>query len=215
MKNLFKKLFKKKDSVNEILNWTTSGISVYFRDSNVDQEILSQYYVGQILRSDICIDVSHACGRLIKNTRYIIFSSKAANFYELTNDINPYLNTLNFNSYFKVIYILETNIDTSYIILLQIPRQGIELFSNETNRVFIPSISDKPFETFIKDKALEIISAKNLEIIQELETNDWNERTNWPFGFNDLDELNYIHDLFVLNDKQQELSNIISQLTSN
>jgi hypothetical protein len=115
----------------------------------------------------------------------------------------------------KVIHILETNIDTSYIVLLQIPRQGIELFSNETNRVFIPSISDKPFETFLTDKALEIISAQNLEIIQELETNDWNERTNWPIGFNDLDELNDIHDLFVLNDKQQELSNIISQLTSN
>ena len=215
MKNLFKKLFKKKDSDKDILNWFNSGISIYYRDSNLNKEIASQYYIGQIVRSDLSLDMSHVCGRLIKNTRYIIFSSKAANFHELSNDINPYLNTINFNSFFKVIDILGINIDSSYIVLLHIPKQGIGLVSDKTNRLFIPSISNKPFETFLSDKAIEKIKSENLEIIPDLETDDWNKRTNWPVGFDDANKLNDIQNDFVLNDKQQELSNIISQLTSN
>ena len=49
MKNLFKKLFKKKDSDKDILNWFNSGISIYYRDSNLNKEIASKYYIGQIV----------------------------------------------------------------------------------------------------------------------------------------------------------------------
>jgi hypothetical protein len=73
-----------KEKFNELINWTLPGLTFYYRDCEIDNEILSKYFVGQIIRSQIFVDVSSFAGKLTKNCRYIIASSKAAPLYKIS-----------------------------------------------------------------------------------------------------------------------------------
>jgi hypothetical protein len=64
-----------------ILNWTFPGAALYYRDTELSESVIAQYSVGQIIRSQVFVDVSSAAGKPTKNCRYAIASSKAAELY--------------------------------------------------------------------------------------------------------------------------------------
>ena len=199
----------------DVLNSTLIGLSIYYRDANLSTELLNQYYVGQILKSDACIDVSHLSGSLIKNTRYVIFSSKAANFYKIEIAKNPFLSTINFHSYFKVLDITINSNGKNYITLLHIPEKGLNIFGDLSHRFFIEGLSDNHLEEFLKEKAKEKIQEKqNEEQFTYLESDEWSVRTYFPVGFNTENNLNDLNGLKELNDKQNELYNLIDKVIS-
>ncbi len=40
-----------KEQAEKIINWTLSGLTMYNRDSELPQEVISMYAVGEIFRS--------------------------------------------------------------------------------------------------------------------------------------------------------------------
>jgi len=206
---------EKKSEFEDVISWTLSGLSIYYRDANLSNEILNQYYIGQLLKSDACLDVSHLTGGLIKNTRYVIFSSKAANFYEIQPDENPFLSTINFNSLFKVLDFTNASNGKNHITLLHIPKKGLKIFGNLNDRIFVEEFSDKPIEEFLIEKAIEKIQEKQEEEqFTYLESDEWSERTYWPIGFNAENNLIDLNECEELNDKQNGLYNLIYKVTS-
>jgi hypothetical protein len=199
----------------DVISSTLSSLSIYYRDANLSNEILNQYYIGQILKTDACIDVSHLSGSLIKNTRYVIFSSKAANFYKIEIAQNPFLSTINFNSYFKVLDVTITTNGKNYITLLHIPEKGLNIFGDLRNRFFVEGLSDKHLEEFLKEKAIEKIQEKQKEQqFTYLESDEWSVRTYWPIGFNIENNLIDLNECKELNDKQNQLFNLINKVIS-
>lgn len=68
------------------------------------------------------------------------------------------------------------------MLLLNIPEQGIELFKSATSNME-ENIIEKARQSF-KDKI-------NLPVVEELETKEWQSRTEFPLGMNDNGEMFY------------------------
>lgn len=60
------------EKINKILDWTLPGLTMFYRDSQLSKNIISKYEVGEIIRSNIFVDVSDFAGKLTKNCRFII-----------------------------------------------------------------------------------------------------------------------------------------------
>ena len=144
----------------------------------MDNEILSKYFVGQILRSQIFVDVSGFAGKLTKNCRYVIASSKAAPLYKMAPDNEKWkLHVINVNSFFKLLDIYRRNEQTQ-ILLLHIPEKGIEIFKH-----LVINIGDTNVEEEIINKARDSFDVKmKMPVCIELEESEWIERTKYPIG---------------------------------
>ena len=166
----------------EIMNWTLPGLTFYYRDCEIDDGILSKYFVGQIIRSQIFVDVSSIAGKLTKSCRYVIASSKAAAFYKLNPETEKWkLHVINANSYFKVLDIYKKQ-DGTQICLLHIPEKGVEVFKNKIV-INIDNKNIEDVEKHIIEKARESFDKKmQLPVIIELEESEWIERTSYPIG---------------------------------
>ena len=68
------------------------------------------------------------------------------------------------------------------MLLLNIPEQGTELFNRATSNIE-ETIIEKARQSF-KDKI-------NLPVVEELETMEWQSRTEFPLGMNDNGEMFY------------------------
>ncbi|MDR3266581.1 MAG: hypothetical protein LBT24_03320, partial [Tannerella sp.] len=167
--------------MDSLLNWTFPGAALYYRDAELEENILSKYEVGQIIRSQTFVDVSGFAGKPTKNCRFIIASSKAAPFYAL-KPVYPKterwrLHVINANSYFKVQDIYRKD-GITQIFLLHIPAKGIEVFRHS---VF--NFGDGDVEKQFIEKARASLD-KRLEMLPapELEEKDWIDRTKSPLG---------------------------------
>jgi hypothetical protein len=117
-----------KEETEEIVNWTLSGLTMYYRDSELSSAVVSKYKVGQIFRSRTFVDVSSFAGKLTKNCRFIFASTKAAPLYQINPSTEKWgLHTINANSYFKVLDVYGKDGKTQFF-LLHIPAKGYRLF---------------------------------------------------------------------------------------
>jgi TPR repeat protein len=164
-----------------ILNWTFPGAAMYYRDAELAEDVIAQYEVGQIIRSQIFVDVSSFAGKPVKSCRYIIATNKAAAIYKIPpvdeNMARWTLHTINANSYFKVLDIYRRHGKTQ-IFLLHIPAKGIELFQKSVIR-----IADADLEKQFVERARASFD-KKLEMppAPELEEEKWTARTCDPVG---------------------------------
>jgi hypothetical protein len=163
-----------------IYNETFSGLKLFYRDTNLSEDLISNYKVGQIIQEKGFTDMSSIGGGLSGNFRYLIASAHAKDLSIFNPDsakIGHFL--LDTIAYFKVLDI-QTIDDKTQVFLLNIPDNSLTLFKNSSSNL----------EEEITEKAREKFSNKrNSPLIPELQTKDWKERTKTPIGMDENGEM--------------------------
>lgn len=163
-----------------IYNETFSGLKLFYRDTNLPENLISNYKVGQIIQEKGFTDMTSIGGGLSGNLRYLIASAHPKDLSKFNPDsakIGHFL--LDSITYFKVLDIQKIENKTQ-VFLLNIPDNSISLFKN----------SSSTLEEEIIEKARKKFTDKiNLAPAPELQTQNWKERTKSPIGMNDNGEM--------------------------
>ena len=170
----------KNDRIRSIYNETFSDLKLFYRDTDLPDNLISNYKIGQIIQEKGFTDMSSMGGGLSGNFRYLIASANAKDLSKFNPDsakIGHFL--LDTIAYFKVMDIQKIDNKTQ-IFLLNIPDNSLSLFKNSTSNLE-EEITEKARKKFV-DKV-------NSVLVPELQTEDWKERTKSPIGMNDLGEL--------------------------
>jgi hypothetical protein len=166
------------EQVEEIANWTLSGLTMYYRDSQLTSAEIQKYKVGEIFRSQTFVDVSNFAGRLTKNCRFIFATNKAAPLYQINPATEKWkLHTINANSYFKVLDVYQKS-DKTQVFLLHIPANGIDFFRNTILRLGGNNLE----EQIITKSRISLDQKMEMDIVPALEELEWVERTGFPIG---------------------------------
>lgn len=168
--------------IEEIFNQTFSGLALFYRDTNLSENLISIYSVGQILRERGFTDMSYKGGGLTTNVRYLIASANAKDLSAL-NPENGKLGhvLLSSNAFFKVLDIYKIG-EKAQIFLLEIPENAVDFFATTTSNI----------EEDIIKKARENFDEKmNAPPVSELQSPEWKERTASPIGMNNNGEFFY------------------------
>lgn len=161
-------------------NETFSGLKLFYRDTNLPENLISNYKIGQIIQEKGFTDMSSIGGGLSGNLRYLIASSHPKDLSKFNPDsakTGHFL--LDSISYFKVLDIYKIG-DKIQVFLLNIPDNSISLFKNSTSNLE-EEIIEKARKKF-KDKI-------DSPLVSELQTENWKERTKFPIGISDTGEL--------------------------
>ncbi|WP_426483617.1 hypothetical protein [Flavobacterium sp. 2] len=162
-----------------IYNETFSGLKLFYRDTNLSENLISNYKVGQIIQERGFTDMTSLGGGLSGNFRYLIASSHPKDLSKFNPDsakIGHFL--LDTITYFKVLDIYKIG-DKTQVFLLNIPDNSISLFKNSSSNL----------EEEIIEKAQKRFREKiDAALIPELQTENWKERTKSPIGMSDNGE---------------------------
>ncbi|WP_264553114.1 hypothetical protein [Flavobacterium sp. N2038] len=166
--------------VKAIYNETFNGLKLFYRDSNLPDNLIANYKVGQIIQEKGFTDMSSIGGGLSGNIRYLIASAHPKDLSKFNPDsakLGHFL--LDTIAYFKILDIQKIENKTQ-VFLLNIPDNSISLFKNSTSNLE-EEIIEKARKKFL-DK---IDSAP----APELQTEGWKERTKLPIGMNENGEM--------------------------
>ncbi|KRB54024.1 hypothetical protein [Flavobacterium sp. Root186] len=170
----------KNSRLKAIYNDTFSGLKLYYRDTDLPDNLISNYKIGQIIQEKGFTDMTSIGGGLSGNFRYLIASAHAKDLSKFNPDsakIGHFL--LDTIAYFKVLDIQKIDNKTQ-VFLLNIPDNSISLLKNSSSNL----------EDEIIEKARKKFAAKiHLAVVPELQTESWKERTKSPLGMNDKGEL--------------------------
>ncbi len=170
----------KNTRLKTMYNETFSGLKLFYRDTNLSENLISNYKIGQIIQEKGFTDMSSIGGGLSGNFRYLIASAHSKDLSKFNPDsakIGHFL--LDSISYFKVLDIQKIG-DKTQVFLLNIPDNSISLFKNSTSNL----------EEEIIEKAQKRFREKiDSPLISELQTENWKERTKSPLGMSDTGEL--------------------------
>lgn len=160
------------EQIEEVMNSTFAGLSLFYRDTNLTEQQLAVYQTGMILQEKGFTDASYRGGGLATKHRFLIASARAKNAAMFEHGTNWGLVIMNSGSFFKVLDIYTVQ-DKTQITLLHIPEEGVELFSKAKINI----------EDQIVAKAREGFEQKlSLPPIPELTTEEWLVRTKNPVG---------------------------------
>jgi hypothetical protein len=162
--------------IEEIFNRTFPGLALLYRDTDLSNDLISKYKVGQIIHERGFTDTSLLGGGLKTNLRYLIASAQGRDLSMFDpNSAKWGLILISPGGYFKVLDIYKRNGKTQ-ILLLNIPETGIELFSSTTASA----------EQKVIEKGRQSFDEKvDAEPIAELMTDEWKERVQFPIGMDD------------------------------
>jgi hypothetical protein len=170
----------KNERLKTIYNETFSGLRLFYRDTNLPENLILNYKVGQIIQERGFTDMSSIGGGLSGNIRYLIASAHPKDLSKFNPDsakIGHFL--LGSIAYFKVLDIQKIENKTQ-IFLLNIPDNSISLFKNSSSNL----------EEEIIEKARKKFSDKiNSDLIPSLQTAEWKQRTETPLGMSINGEL--------------------------
>lgn len=171
-----------KKQVEEIYNKTFAGLSLFYRDAELPDGLISKYQKGQILNERGFTDMSYKGGGLTTNCRYLIASSNGRDVSVLDPNSEKFGHImLKSNAFFKVLDVYKLKNKTQ-VFLLDIPSEAIDFFSETTSNI----------EDQIIEKAREHLDLKIDEApVPELQTKEWRERTDFPLGMNNKGEFFY------------------------
>lgn len=166
----------KNKRIKDILDETFSDLKLFYRDTNLSDDLISKYKVGQILKEKGFTDMTYIGGGLSGNCRYLIASSDARDLSKFNPDsVKNGHSLLDDNSFFKVLDIQKIK-DKTQVFLLNIPGNSLTLFKNSTSNL----------EEEITEKARQkFISKMGSALIVELQTENWKERTKSPIGMSE------------------------------
>lgn len=162
--------------IEEIFNQTFSGLTLFYRDTTLAENLIEKYQVGQILTERGFTDMSYKGGGLATNFRYLIASANAKDLPASDPASARFGHVvLSPDAFFKVLDIYKIG-DKTQVFLLEIPSTAVDFFASATTNV----------EEDITKKARESFDTKSkAEPIAELQTLEWKERTEFPIGMND------------------------------
>lgn len=168
--------------IEEIYNQTFGGLTLFYRDTLLAENLISKYHVGQILTEPGCTDMTYKSGGLVTNFRYLITSANGRDVSSIVPETIKFGHVmLKSNAFFKVLDIYKIG-DKKQVFLLEIPETAIDFFANATSNI----------ENDITEKARENFDTKvNAEPIPELQMQEWKDRTEFPIGMNHKGELFY------------------------
>lgn len=170
----------KNERLKSIYHETFSGLKLFYRDTNLSEDLISKYKIGQIIQEKGFTDMSSIGGGLSGNLRYLIASSHPKDLSKFNPDsakIGHFL--LDSIAYFKVLDIQKIDNKTQ-VFLLNIPDNSISLFKNSSSNLE---------EEIIEKARKKFIDKRNIALIPELQTENWKERTKSPLGMSDIGEL--------------------------
>jgi len=159
---------------------TFSGLKLFYRDTNLSENLILNYKIGQIIQEKGFTDMSSIGGGLSGNLRYLIASSHPKDLSKFNPDsakMGHFL--LDSIAYFKVLDIQKID-DKTQVFLLNIPDNSLTLFKNSSSNLE---------EEIIEKARKKFIDKRNLDLIPELQTENWKERTKSPLGMSDNGEL--------------------------
>ena len=161
--------------IEEIYNQTFGGLTLFYRDTTLSEDLISKYKVGQILNERGFTDMSYKGGGLASNLRYLIASAHAKDISAISPDSAIFGHVvLRSNAWFKLLDIYKIG-DKTQIFLLEIPESAVEFFASANSNI----------EEDIIKKARASLEAKiNVPPVPELQALDWKERTEFPIGMN-------------------------------
>jgi hypothetical protein len=164
------------NEIEKIYNETFGGLTLYYRDTNLSEDLISKYQIGQILIERGFTDMSYKGGGISSNCRYLIasaFGKEAPRFMPSFKECGRIM--LKSNSFFKILDIYKIE-DKTQIFLLNIPENYVDFFSNSKSNI----------EDDIIKKAKESFENKiNSEPIEELQKKIWKDMTEFPLGMNE------------------------------
>ncbi|MHC0446690.1 hypothetical protein ACWA1F_14865 [Flavobacterium sp. 3-218] len=170
----------KNERLKTMYHETFSGLKLFYRDTNLAENLISNYKIGQIIQEKGFTDMSSIGGGLSGNLRYLIASAHPKDLSKFNTDsgkIGHFL--LDSIAYFKVLDIQKIGNKTQ-VFLLNIPDNSISLFKNSTSNL----------EEEITEKAQKRFREKvDADLIPELQTENWKERTKLPLGMSENGEL--------------------------
>lgn len=171
--------------IEEIYNQTFGGLTLFYRDTTLSENLISKYQVGQILTERGFTDMTYKGGGLATNFRYLIASANGKDLSAFNPESAKFGHILlSSNAFFKVLDIYKID-DKTQVFLLEIPASAVDFFASANSSV----------EEDIVKKARESFDTKyNAEPIPELQTQDWKQRTEFPIGMSDKGELFYQSD---------------------
>lgn len=168
--------------IEEIYSETFSGLTFFYRDTTLTENLISKYQVGQILTERGFTDMSYKGGGLATNLRYLIASANAKDLSAFNPEGKQLGHVLlSSNAFFKVLDIYKIG-DKTQVFLLEIPAAAVDFFASATSNI----------EEDITKKARENFDTNiDTGAIAELQTMEWKERTEFPIGMNDKGEFFY------------------------
>lgn len=162
--------------MEEIINRTIPGLTMFVRDVNLPDEIAKKYVPDLIIREKAFVDASHRVMGMITSHRFAILSNHMGNLENFEHGTNWGLCVAQSYSHFKVLTVHEY-CGKTLILLLHLPDdEDWKMFQN----VKI-SIEDDMILSSIK----RFENKCHLEAIPELATNEWLERCSFPIGMDD------------------------------
>lgn len=166
----------KNKRIKEILDETFSDLKLFYRDTNLAENVVNNYRVGQIIKEKGFTDMTSIGSGLSGNFRYLIASANAKDVSKFNPDsakAGHYL--LDEVSFFKVLDIQKIN-NKIQVFLLHIPDNALSLLKNSTSNI----------EEEITEKARQkFISKINSPLIPILETDYWKGKTKSPIGMDE------------------------------
>lgn len=171
-----------KIQLDEIYNQTFSGLALFYRDTNLPEELISKYTVGQILQERGFTDMTFKVGGLTTNLRYLIASAQATDLSAFNPvSANFGLCLLPAGAFFKVLDIYRIG-DKTQIFMLDIPAAAVGFFT----------VGSTNIEDGIIKKARENFETNfNAPPVPELQADEWKQRTEFPVGMSDKGEFFY------------------------
>ena len=159
--------------VEEAYNHTFSGITLYYRDCQLQTHLIEQYKVGKTIEETGFTDVSSFAKGLKTNFRFVIASNKAANLAEMNPDMAKYgFNVIAAPAHFKVLDLYTIGNQTQAL-LLNFEEPYLDVFQQTNSNIEdkIIAMARKSFDSKIK-----------LAPNETLYDDYWRERTKHPIG---------------------------------
>lgn len=161
--------------IEEIVKNAMSGIKIFIRDVNLNDNFIEKYVEGMIIREKGFCDASWKLGGMVTNCRYMILSNHMVDFRNYENGTNWGLFVGQKDSHFKVLNKFEYKGKTQ-ILLLHLPDdESWKMFENIDLRD--DEIIDNSNQLFKK--------YCELPVINELASDEWIKRCSFPLGLDD------------------------------
>lgn len=170
----FNELAAKKVLEANVLNL----ITVYTRDTDLNEEQFAAYTVGDVIREPYIVDVTYRTKGMYGNTRYAIFSNIAQDMNLLEKAPTWGLYSIKGGSRFKVINKM-THEDKNLIVLLQLPD------TEEIWTKFVDACPVKPDDYLLKAVQSSFLENCNKTPLKDLQQPEWLERCVFPIGLDD------------------------------
>ncbi|MEM6717936.1 MAG: hypothetical protein AAF611_01340 [Bacteroidota bacterium] len=162
--------------LEEAYNETFGGLTMYYRDCELNPDFISKYKKNQILLERGFTDVSSLAEGLGTNLRYAIASNKAVNMAQINPDVAKYrFHLISASAYYKVLDVYTVG-DKTQILLLHFDQKFMSIFSTAISNIEENVIAKgrKSLETKLQ------IPPNNF-----LYENEWLQRTQFPIGMSD------------------------------